>query len=335
MFQTTRLKLTAWYLIIIMVISLLFSVLIYSGIDREFVRFERFQRDIQSRPPLPFTRSLRIRIFDSEMIAQARIRVIMTLGIINLSILGIAGFSGYFLARRTLRPIKDMVDEQNRFITDASHEMRTPLTSLRSEIEVELRNKNMTAEHARRILESNLEEVVSLQVLSDNLLELSQLDKQQNVKMVSVSIKNSIEQAIKKLNGSIAKKKIMVEQKVQDLKINGIPERITELFVILLDNAIKYSPAKSKVIITAKKTVSKVKIEVKDSGLGIARDDLPYIFDRFYRATKSRSKEKVAGYGLGLSIAKEIVSSHNGTIDVKSEIEHGTNFTVTFSVLNP
>ena len=137
MFERTRVRLTAWYLLIIMAISLLFSMVIYSMVNADFVRFERMQvrmqEDIeQGLIPAP----PRYHGIDLEDIKEARIRLITTLGFVNLAIIVVAGGAGYFLAGRTLKPIKESMDEQRRFISDSSHELRTPLTSLRSEIEV-------------------------------------------------------------------------------------------------------------------------------------------------------------------------------------------------------
>ncbi|MCL5410510.1 MAG: HAMP domain-containing histidine kinase [Patescibacteria group bacterium] len=334
MFQSARLKLTAWYLIIIMSISVLFSFVIYSGINVELRRFERFQERVKvlqesnelfiSPPP---TRN--ISRFDPEMIGQARTRLLVILGAINIAILGIAGGAGYFLAGRTLKPIKKMVDEQNRFVADASHEFRTPLTSLRSEIEVNLRNKNLALKDVKKLLGSNLEEVLNLQMLSDNLLELAQTEKPiDSSNFVLVSLTQSIDTAIRKLDASIKEKEIKIEKKTANVSIYGLPDRITELFIILLDNAVKYGFKKSKVAISVKKTDGNAQIKIKDNGTGIEESDLPFVFDRFYRASKSRSKGQVSGYGLGLSIARKIVDSHHGSISVESKVNKGTTFTV-------
>ena len=131
MFQSARLKLTAWYLLIIMLVSIAFSVAIYRVLIAEFARVERMQR---SRRTLQVPSELRRPVIDPEVLKESENRLRATLILINLIILGAAGGSGYFLAGRTLRPIKDMVEEQSRFITDASHELRTPLTSLKSEV---------------------------------------------------------------------------------------------------------------------------------------------------------------------------------------------------------
>ncbi len=327
MFEKARLKLTAWYLVIIMTISLLFSFAVYSSITFEFHKFEKMHVKIQEEirdgvlvPPPSDNHLFRVGKPDPKFIEESRERLLMRLGLINVIILVFSGAAGYFLAGRTLRPIKKMVDEQNRFITDASHELRTPITSLRSEIEVALRNKGLTLSEAKKLLESNLEETINLQSLSDNLLELSQFGKPQDVRdMVEVSIQDVIDAAIKKLSGISKKKNILVEKSGRDAVIQAIPEKLTELFVILLDHPIKYSPPKGKVSVSVKKADDTVMVEIKDHGMGIAEEDLPHVFDRFYRGAESRSKEKAAGYGLGLAIAREIVNSHNGTIVIKSK----------------
>ncbi len=147
LFESTRFKLTAWYLLIIMAISILFSLIIYEVVNNEFVQFEHLQQIRDERlemglPPPRISRYVPPSLLNPAVIAEARNRLMSRLVFINVGILVLAGAAGYFLAGRTLKPIAEMVDEQNRFITDASHELRTPLTALRSEIEVGLLKKN-------------------------------------------------------------------------------------------------------------------------------------------------------------------------------------------------
>ncbi len=265
-----------------------------------------------------------------------RQRILITLVLINLGILVIAGAAGYFLAGMTLRPIKAMVDEQNRFITDASHELRTPLTALKSETEVYLRSKQQSIAESNKLLISNLEEVNNLQALSDNLIQLAQYQKPNGkIALSPVSLEEIIQVTEKKLHSAIKQKAITIETKIANYFVKGDKESLTQLFGILLDNAIKYSPEKSVINIKTEKTDHSVLVHVTDQGIGIEKKDIPHIFNRFYRADSSRTKQNAPGYGLGLSIAKKIADSHRGTISVKSEPgkslpagRQGTTFTV-------
>lgn len=339
MFHSARLTLTAWYLLIIMAISIAFSVVIFFGATQEFNRVIRLQQYRQEHP------EFHVRLFpgnqvqiepapqttapDTEVIEAAKFRVLINLAGINVIILLLSAFAGYFLAGRTLRPIADMVDEQNRFITDASHELNTPLTSLRTSIEVSLRDKKFTMSKAKQLLKSNLEEVENLALLSDELISLAQYEKKTvHVVFSSVFLENIVKKAFEKVKILADQKEIVFSIDVANIEIAGEEKMLTELFVILFDNAIKYSNNKAQVSIITEKTEKGVKLLIKDIGIGIAKEDVPHVFDRFFRSDKSRTKQKINGYGLGLSIAKRIVLLHHGTISVESTLGKGTTFTV-------
>lgn len=340
MFNRARLKLTFWYLLIIMLISISFSFVIYRFLTLEIdraLRVEKMRQQgvvppkkflIQFNEPIPH-QGIVISPPNPEVLEEAKERIFLMLLIINVGILGLSGVAGYLLAGLTLRPIKNMVDEQNRFITDASHELRTPLTSLRSEIEVNLRDKKLTLSESKKILESNLEEVRNLQYLSDNLIKLAQTHKPNGIKFERISLLNISLEAIKKVEKLAMKKSIKIVNDISDIEIQGDRPSLTELFVIFLDNGIKYSGDNTEISLSAKKSGRFVVIEIRDQGSGIEKKDVPFLFDRFYRADKARSKD---GFGLGLSIAKEIVDRHTGTIEVKSKVDTGTLFKIKFPV---
>lgn len=314
MFQSARLKLTVWYLFIAVLVSGFFSLIIFAGISREFRRIGHFQRlRLEER-------------FDPEIIREARTRLMIILGSVNLGIWAVAGIAGYFLAGRTLGPIKDMLDEQNRFIADSSHELRTPLTSLKSEMEVNLRDKNLTAANAKKLITSNLEEVNKLQLLSDNLIKLTQYQSGSRLVFENISLKSIIDSACKKVSTAAKVKGIKISNQADDCLIEAERNSVEELFVILLDNAVKYSLAGGKVAVISDKKDGQVEIKIKDNGIGISPVDIPHIFDRFYRGDKSRTKSGVPGYGLGLSIAKQIIDRHHGAISVASRLNAGTTF---------
>lgn len=323
---------TAWYLLIIMLISGSFSVVMYNLHSHELDRVEQAHRARQNQffilrsdvPPQSMPRHI---IINADIIEEAKNRLKTMLILINLGILGTSSVVGYFLAGRTLKPIQTMVDEQNRFITDASHELRTPITSLRTEIEVNLRDKKVSKD-ARKLLESNLEDVKNLQMLSDNLIKLTQYQNTARTAFTSVALKDVIDDACQKVANLAKHKKITIENSVREYALVANKQSLTEAFVILLDNAIKYSPNNASVIVGSKPMGQSVVVVIKDEGIGIDKEDIPHLFDRFYRADTSRTKKDVEGFGLGLSIAKQIIDNHHGTISVKSTVGKGSTFSI-------
>ncbi len=329
MFHSARIKLTAWYLLIIMSVSLTFSFVIYRAITHEVERFDRI-RALRLEHRIPVQRVLLPPpLQNPELVAETKNRVLTILFLINSGIFVLSGGLGYFLAGRTLTPIKEMIDEQNRFIADASHELKTPLTSLKTAFEVYLRNKHRTLQESETIIAESIEEVNKLQSLAQSLLELSHYENaNQAVFFEPVIISDVIEGAIRRVSPMAQRKKMMIINKTKPITLQGDKTRLTDLFVILLDNAIKYSPDHSKVTVEMAKKDKGVTISVADQGIGIDEKDLPHIFDRFYRADAARSKTGGGGYGLGLSIAKKIADIHNGSIRAESKIHKGSNFTV-------
>jgi two-component system sensor histidine kinase CiaH len=334
-FHSARLRLTAWYLLIIMIISILFSVAFYNTATSELERvINRIQfrehhphEEIPNRPPpseghTPPT---------VEELQEGKNRLALILVIINGAIFVFAGGAGYFLAGRTLRPIKLMIDEQNQFITSSSHELRTPIATLRAEMEGNLLEKHISDKQARELINSNLEELDGIQALTNNLLKLAQVHSgSSDTQIDDISLQDIIRTAERKVLPLAKKKHISLSTTIQDACIIGDKSRLGEVFVILFDNAIKYSPEKTAVTVNAETTRNHAKVTIEDHGVGIAEKDLPHIFDRFYRADQSRSQTE--GFGLGLSIAKRIIETHGGSIQVKSKINAGTTFIISLPI---
>jgi len=336
MFESARLKLTAWYLLIIMVISILFSLAFYSIATREIRRVihmqeshKTFDNGVFSLQPTP---NGYIVLPSIKELKDSDIRLELILMIINGAILFLAGGAGYLLAGITLRPIKTMVDEQNQFIADASHELRTPLTALRAEMEASLLDDYISAKNARTLIKSNLEEVISLQSLSDHLLALTTSSQNIAEEMLQgVQLEVLSQSVIEKISPLAKKKKITITSDVPPISILGEKTMLEELLIILLDNAVKYSKEKTTISLSAITESKKCIITISDQGVGIPEDKLPYIFDRFYQVNQSRTKHNTSsGYGLGLSIAKRIVESFHGTISIVSNPTIGTDVLVTF-----
>lgn len=331
LFQSARLKLTGWYLLIIALISLLFSTAIYRSQLIELTRFESLQRQrleqrLKQDAALFPMHGSGIFMLDQELIDQTKERLLTTLAIFNGCLLVLAGGLGYFLAGQTLKPIEEMVEEQSRFVGDASHELRTPITSLLVNLEVFLRGKKPTLNEATSVIQTSVKEVRHLQYLSNSLLSLSQ--KEELTSFDRVNLRESISEAASKTLPHRKKKQVVLKITGKDIFVNGSKDELIELFTILIDNATKYNLLKGKIYITLSRVKNRALVSVKDTGIGIKALDLPHIFDRFYRADLSRSSTKVEGYGLGLSIAKKIVSLHKGSIEASSQPGKGSTFLV-------
>lgn len=330
MFTSARINLTIWYLLIITVISASFSAIIYKVLTLELDRFAsrqqiRMQQRLENLPP-----QLMSPYLDPELISEAKGNIIVNLFIINAFTIVISGGLAYFLAGKTLNPIKLMVEDQNRFISDASHELKTPLSSLRIAFEVFLKDKNRTLKQSDALIAESINDVDRLTSLSEGLLSLTEHRSLTNRKLFDkVSILNIINKSLVQVAPLAQKKKITLKVKSKNnLFTFGNQHSLTELLVILLDNAIKYSPSKSNVTVSYKKIKNHLVISVLDLGIGIDKKDFTKIFDRFYRTDLSKSKNPGNGYGLGLSIAKEIVKNHNGNIKVESQPGEGSIFTI-------
>jgi len=324
MFKEARLKLTGWYLLIIMVISVSFSGVIFRMVSREVERFihtPRFKAEEIARED------------QDILLKESQQRLIFFLAEINGIIFVISGTLGYILAGKTLSPIQKMMEEQKRFVGDASHELRTPLTALKAMLEVGLRDKKMDIAEARKLISESIEETDKLKNLSDSLLELAKENKQK-ISFEKIKVTEIVSEAIKKVSVNSQNKNIKIISTVNGTVVKGNKDKLSELLVILLDNAIKYSPKNSQVKISAKKGKNQAVIKVIDQGQGIEEKDLPYIFDRFYRADKSRGHQNEGGYGLGLAIAKKIVEEHNGRILVNSIIGKGSEFKIILPIFS-
>jgi signal transduction histidine kinase len=308
-----------------MAISVIFSIVIYRVQSSEQARVLLRQRAmIEGRG---FLRPGFTIEPEPEILEEARRRLVLNLILINLGVLVVSGGAAYFLAGRTLKPIEEAVEDQKRFVADASHELRTPLTTMKTELEVNLRGKGLEKE-AKKILESNLEEVDKLSYLSDKLLHLSRYEQKEGLAFTSVSLKEVLEKAIEKHTSLAKSKKIEIVKNLEEANVQGDFAALVEAFGTIVDNAIKYSPKDSKVNVDLQGKDSKAVVKIQDFGVGIKSSELPHIFDRFYRADTSRTKEKVEGFGLGLSIAKAAIEKHNGKIEVESSPGIGTTFTI-------
>lgn len=223
-----------------------------------------------------------------------------------------------------------------QFSSDASHELRTPLTIMRGELELALRSKKNSSEEYRKVLSSALEETMHMTSIIENLLTLAKADRGfTQLKNEDVWLRPVVQDLFEDGEMLAERKQITVRLgALDDALVLGDSVRLRQLFLNLIDNAIKYTPEHGTVEISLVRDHRYARVQIKDTGVGIPAEELPKIYDRFYRADKARTRE-LGGSGLGLSIAKWIVDIHGGTIAVESAVNAGTTFTVSLPLKPP
>ncbi|MDW4524856.1 HAMP domain-containing sensor histidine kinase [Rossellomorea marisflavi] len=241
--------------------------------------------------------------------------------------------AGYFLANRALQPVKNAWDKQTRFVADASHELRTPLSVMQLNLEHLFRYPDHTVEDEIERISSTIQETRYMSKMVADLLTLARSDTDQ-AELIgeSIIIDEPLDKAVLAFKEVANLKGIkLIAAPPSGLQVLGDEERLYQLFIILLNNAVKYTPAGGSVEICTAKEGGKVRIEIKDTGIGISPDDLPHVFDRFYRGDQARSRG-VEGTGLGLSIAKWITDIHSGSIKIESRPSKGTTIILSFPI---
>src|SRR6516162_7344158 len=234
-----------------------------------------------------------------------------------------------FYSNQLLARIDAVVKQLRQFVSDAAHELRTPLSVLRGETELLLTKQRTTSEYesAVRVMDSELKK---LSRIVDGLFTLSMADAGQlRIALEPLYLEEVLEESCGLAAPLANHKKIEIERQLQsDVLINGDPTFLRQLFLIFIDNAIKYSPSGTRLRISLKKG-DDVQVSFRDEGIGIAKEDLPRVFERFFRAAPST--ETQSG-GLGLAIAQAIVHAHRGRIECESEPGRGSLFTIRLPV---
>ena len=237
---------------------------------------------------------------------------------------------------RLAKTLNEMIDrlhrsfeEMRRFTADAAHDLRTPVTALRTEVEVSLM-ADQTIEEYRHSLTVVLEEAIHLSRLTNQLLDLSREDHGvQPSSGEPVRLDEILETAIQDLHVASNQKQITIETgKIGEWTVLGDGVRLRRMLMNLLDNAIQYTPSGGRVWIEGECLPDRARLVVADNGPGIPPEELPYIFDRFRRVDKARTRQKIGGAGLGLAICKSIVEAHRGTIRMESTLGEGTRVIV-------
>ncbi|MBI4033833.1 HAMP domain-containing histidine kinase, partial [Candidatus Saccharibacteria bacterium] len=243
MFHSAAVRLTIWYTAIIMALSISTSFALYQVsndyLEQNTDRQAGYFGGLLGPQSADEFASLRQKLLDEN-----RDQLKGKLVIFNVLVLIGGGVASYGLARRTLRPIEETLESQVRFTADASHELRTPLTAIQTENEVALRNSKLSKDEAVAILKSNLEEAAKLKALSEGLLSLAHSNGDDEL-AEKVSAKDIVASAKERVSKAAKLKEISISpvQKTADVTLKGNQQKLVDLLVILLDNAVKYSPA--------------------------------------------------------------------------------------------
>ncbi len=227
---------------------------------------------------------------------------------------------GLFFARRSLKPAEQMVERLEQFTQDASHELRTPLAALSSSLDLALRNQKY-----REGIISAKEDLRDVSSLVERLLELARLDKL-ILQTEPVDLSLLVETTAGRQRPLAEEKHIAIETTIKpNVQVLGDPALLRQVITNLVSNAIKFSKPEGG---TIRLTLTDRKLDIEDMGVGISKDAMVHIFDRFYQADTSRTND---GYGLGLALVKRIVELHGWSIAAKSKEGNGTTFSIRFS----
>ncbi|KYO66158.1 two-component system histidine kinase PnpS [Thermovenabulum gondwanense] len=238
--------------------------------------------------------------------------------------------AGFILILHDITKEQKLEEMRREFVANVSHELRTPLTTIKSYTETLLDGALNDEEVSMQFLNVINEETDRMTRIVNDLLELSRLDnKEARFNKKAINLSKVLAAAVSKMKVNAKKKGITICENVkEDLPLcYADADKMEQVFQNILSNAIKYTPEGGNITVNLWCESNFVITSIKDTGIGIPREDLPRIFERFYRVDKTRSRE-FGGTGLGLSIAKEIVKAHEGEIEIKSELGEGTEVTV-------
>ncbi|MDO5399041.1 MAG: HAMP domain-containing sensor histidine kinase [bacterium] len=263
--------------------------------------------------------------------AEQRILVnlALILALVLIAALAAASLISLKNANSSIKPVEDSYNRQKQFVADASHELKTPLTIINTNIDVLLSHKDSKIAEEEKWLGYIKSEAERMSKLTNDLLYLTRLDHtEDNQQKERASFSDACENLLLTMEAVIFEKSIGFNYDIEpDIIVNAPDSQLKQLVMILLDNAVKYTPVNGQIDMSLRKIHNNAVLKIRNTGAGINEEDRKQIFERFYRADKSRARES-GGYGLGLAIAKAICESCGGNISVESEPGSYTEFTV-------
>lgn len=261
---------------------------------------------------------------DQDQLLASLVAGLLVIGCLSSVFLGSAS---WWLSGRSIRPAERAWAQQQTFVANASHELRTPLTLIRATAEVAKRGTQDP--ETRALMDDVLDECDHMSRLTEDLLLLSRLDAGElKLHRAAIPVADLLDELERRMGRVAAGHGIRLTVDSPSLMVLGDPTRIRQVLLILLDNAIRHTPAGGLVQVTARRQARNIVFSVHDSGEGIATEHIDRVFDRFYRVDTARGSGK--GTGLGLAVAKSLVEAQSGSIQIKSAVGAGTE--VSFSL---
>ncbi|HEY9733232.1 MAG TPA: HAMP domain-containing sensor histidine kinase [Drouetiella sp.] len=259
---------------------------------------------------------------------QTTMQFAITMASVAPFLLFALGLAGYLFSSKAAQPLEDSLLILRRFMTDAGHELSTPITIIQANaeaMEVDIEH-NEAAENRLAVISRASERMGKL---VQDLMLLSKMESPQlETKRVPLDFDKLVKNILEEFDELFKAKGVELQgTSIQTAPIYGDPESLKRLVTNLLQNALRYTESGGAVSITVESTPRYAKLKVADTGIGIPAESLPLIFDRFYRVDKSRSRQ-AGGVGLGLSIVKAIVDAHKGKMEVQSKVDVGTTFSI-------
>lgn len=311
-FKRARLRLTIYYIAIMAVILAAFSLFLYFSLTKNIT--DNLENDTN--------------LSDNQVVSNTIDQIQTTILSVDAVVLFLVAGLSYVLAGKTLKPIQAALEAQTQFTADASHEFRTPLAIIKYNGDIALKNSKLTIDEAREVIGSSVEEAEHMSAIVERLLMLARNENGwNNLGMEQLDLKDLLEKAVRSMSVLAENKNLVLKiKRTEPVKVSGNPGSLNEMILNILQNSIDYTPAGGRITVELFQKDRYARMVVSDTGIGISADDMPHIFERFYKSDKARTLKQ--GGGLGLSIVQNILQKHKGTIEITSEPDKGTKVSV-------
>ena len=280
-----------------------------------------------------FFNTARIAVYDYTMLQQSITNLLLILsGAFFISFVFLF-FIFRIYAIKAIEPIEDAFYKQKELVTNASHELKTPLTIISTSMSIINSNKDDKVENQKKWFDNINLQTQRMSNLINDMLDLAKVDSFKDDKSVlfEINLSELLQGALLGMELVLYENGINLQTDIaESLKIKGNKENVEKLLYIFIDNAVKYTPRDGTVWVSLKQEKRKIVFRIKNSGEGIPKDKMNKLFDRFYRIDEARTQRGVQSFGLGLSIAKSIIDSMGASINVESKANEYTEFIITF-----